>query len=198
MTSLWPWLAIAAAGALHGLNPLSGWMWALGRGSRSRVLARPRWTLALIALGHAAAMAVTAAAVVFGLAMDRSMLLMLVGVLLCLIVIAHVACHVSGRSHASSGHAGLALWTFMMSTLHGAGLMLVPALMPLCAGNGPSREAGLQDSLGLALAAMVVHTAAMLTVTAVMAAGLHRGLTAAKHLWPYLTARLRARRFHAR
>jgi len=23
--SLWPWLAIAAAGALHGLNPLTGW-----------------------------------------------------------------------------------------------------------------------------------------------------------------------------
>ncbi|MDR2332495.1 MAG: hypothetical protein LBE61_03315 [Burkholderiaceae bacterium] len=198
MTSLWSWFAIAAAGALHGLNPLSGWMWAAGWGSRSRVLARPRWTLALIALGHAAAMSVTAAAVVFGLSMDRSMLLMLVGGLLCLIVIAHVACHVSGWNHAPLGHAELALWTFMMSTLHGAGLMLVPALMPLCAGNGSSREAGLQESLGLALAAMAVHTAAMLAVTAVMAASLHRGLAAGKHLWPYLRARLRARRSPAR
>ena len=26
--SLWPWLALAAAGALHGLNPLTGWAFA--------------------------------------------------------------------------------------------------------------------------------------------------------------------------
>ena len=35
------------------------------------------------------------------------------------------------------GHAGLALWSFMMATAHGAGLMLVPALVPLCMGERP-------------------------------------------------------------
>ena len=25
MDSLWPWLAVAGAGALHGLNPCTGW-----------------------------------------------------------------------------------------------------------------------------------------------------------------------------
>ena len=28
MASLWPWLAVAGVGALHGLNPASGWIWA--------------------------------------------------------------------------------------------------------------------------------------------------------------------------
>ena len=32
----------------------------------------------------------------------------------------------------AAGHAGIALWSFLMATAHGAGLMLVPALVPLC------------------------------------------------------------------
>jgi hypothetical protein len=28
MANLWPWLAIAGLGALHGLSPATGWMFA--------------------------------------------------------------------------------------------------------------------------------------------------------------------------
>jgi hypothetical protein len=63
---------------------------------------------------------------------------------------------------APVGHAGLALWSFMMSTAHGAGLMLVPALIPLCIGNAPAREITASGSLMLALAAIGVHIGAML------------------------------------
>ena len=73
-----------------------------------------------------------------------------------------------------TGFAGLTLWSFLMATGHGAGLMLVPALMPLHmththaqAGHGhPGVGAG---SLWVAMAAVGVHTLAMLLVTGVIA-----------------------------
>jgi hypothetical protein len=54
MASLWPWLAVAAAGALHGLNPATGWMWAACWGLRSGDLGQ-----ALRALVHSARVAPT-------------------------------------------------------------------------------------------------------------------------------------------
>jgi hypothetical protein len=36
------------------------------------------------------------------------------------------------RVGMQTGLAGLALWSFLMANAHGAGLMLIPVLMPLC------------------------------------------------------------------
>jgi hypothetical protein len=67
----------------------------------------------------------------------------------------------------------------MVSTAHGAGLMLVPALVPLCMGDAPAaRQPSVSGSLLLALAAVGVHTAAMLAVTGLVAAGVCRGVEA--------------------
>ena len=55
-----------------------------------------------------------------------------------------------------------------MSSAHGAGLMLVPVLLPLCLASSPSGQLTASGSLPVALAALAVHTAAMLaTITAV-------------------------------
>jgi hypothetical protein len=85
-------------------------------------------------------------------------------------------------ARAPAGHAGLALWSFMMSTAHGAGLMLVPALIPLCMGDASAREISASGSLALALAAVGAHTAAMLAVTGVIATGVCRGFDAGGRL----------------
>jgi hypothetical protein len=69
-----------------------------------------------------------------------------------------------------------------MSSAHGAGLMLVPVLMPLCTGNVATREITASGSLMLALAAVGVHTAAMLAVTGVIAIGVCRGFDAGASL----------------
>ena len=63
-----------------------------------------------------------------------------------------------------------------MATAHGAGLMLVPALVPLCLADNPAREITASGSLLLALAAVGVHTAAMLVTTGVIATGVCRGV----------------------
>lgn len=157
MASLWPWLALAGLGALHGLNPATGWMFAAASGLRWRDRRRTLRALAPIAIGHAASVALVAGAIALGLAMDRDLMLALAGVLLA----ALLRCH--------RRRAGLALWSFIMSTLHGAGLMLVPALVPLCLADTPARDIGASGSLMLALAAVGVHMAAMLAVTAAVA-----------------------------
>jgi hypothetical protein len=67
-----------------------------------------------------------------------------------------------------TGLAGLALWSFLMSSAHGAGLMLIPVLLPLCLSGSPSGQLTASGSLPVALAVLGVHTAAMLaTITAV-------------------------------
>jgi hypothetical protein len=175
MSSLWPWLAVAGAGALHGLNPTTGWMFAAARGVQSHDRAQALRALVPIAAGHAASVALVAAAVTLGLSMDRVVLQALAGVPLVAVAVYHVADRRAGRTRMPAGHAGLALWSFMMSTAHGAGLMLVPALIPLCIGDAPAREITASGSVVLALAAVGVHTAAMLAVTGVIASGVCRG-----------------------
>ena len=64
--------------------------------------------------------------------------------------------------------------------------MLVPALIPLCAADAPVSASG---SLALALAAVGVHTAAMLAVTGAIAAGTCRGFEAGTRLLRALLAR---------
>ena len=174
MASLWPWLVVAGVGALHGLNPATGWMFAAAWAC-ARAIGRRRWrALMPIAVGHATSMALVAAAVALGVSMDREVLQALAAALLVVVAMIHLSGHTPKRTRAPAGHAGLAIWSFMMSTAHGAGLMLVPALIPLCMGDTAAREITASGSLTLALAAVAVHTAAMLAVTGVIATGVCR------------------------
>jgi hypothetical protein len=177
MPDLWPWLAVAGVGALHGLNPASGWVWAAAWGVRSSDRIQALWALAPIAVGHIVSVALVAGAVVLGLGMNRTWLQILAGGLFAVAVIAHLSGRLPKVVRAPAGHAGLALWSFMMSTAHGAGLMLVPALVPLCAGDRSALGMAGSGPLALALAAVGLHTAAMLAVTGFIATGVCRGLS---------------------
>ena len=91
MASLWPWLVVAGVGALHGLNPATGWMWAAAWGVRSRDRAQALRALVPIAIGHAASVALVAGAVAFGLSMDRVVLQILAGVLVVVFAVLLIA-----------------------------------------------------------------------------------------------------------
>lgn len=159
MDGLWPWLAVAGAGALHGLNPCSGWALAAACGWHDRRQALR--ALLPLALGHAASVGAVAMAVSLGLAMDALPMLAGAGV-------AGLALLLWRRRHRQ---AGIALWSFIATTLQGSGLMLVPALIPLCLSASPAREITATGSLTLALAAVALHMAVMLAVTGVLASG---------------------------
>lgn len=172
MADISPWLVLAGLGAFHGINPAMGWLFAVAlgfnRGSRRVV-----WlSLIPIAVGHAISIALVLAAVVaFGLVLDSRLLNRAAGILL----LAWAAWYaLYGHRHRvrvgmQTGMGGLALWSFMMATAHGAGLMLVPVFIPLCLSASPVQQLTAEDALAISLAAVTVHTGAMLAVTAAMA-----------------------------
>lgn len=167
------WVVLAGLGAFHGLNPAMGWLFAVAlamhRNSR-RVL----WlSLIPIALGHAASVAVVVFAVVtIGMVVDQRLLEILAGALLLAWALYHASYGHRRRVRVGmqTGLAGLGLWSFLMTTSHGAGLMLVPVIMPLCLAATPARELTAEGSLPLALAAVGVHAAAMIGLTGAIAA----------------------------
>jgi len=168
---LWPWLALVGLGVFHGINPAMGWLFAvaLGLHRRSRRIVLLSWVP--IALGHAAAVALVLVAVLaLGLVVDSATLsrgaaAMLLGWALWHAVRGH---RQRLRIGMQAGLAGLAFWSFLMSSAHGAGLMLIPVLLPLCLSGSPSGQLTASGSLPVALAALGVHTAAMLaTMTTV-------------------------------
>jgi hypothetical protein len=177
MQALWPWLAVVGMGAWHGLNPATGWALAAALGLRHPGAVRR--ALVPIAIGHVLSIAMVAGAVAAaGLVVDPAWPLGLAAVAL----VGWAALHlVRGVRHRpppglEAGLAGLTLWSFLMATAHGAGLMLVPALVPICLSGGPAGALTASGSLGLALAAIALHTAAMLAVTGLVAAGAARGI----------------------
>jgi hypothetical protein len=156
---LWPWATLAAIGAFHGLNPAMGWLFAvalgLHRGSRRALFL----SLGPIALGHALAAALAVAAVLsIGASLDEAVLRRLMGIVL-----------VAWAIGMQTGLSGLALWSFLMAGAHGAGLMLVPVMLPLCAPGAPGATAIPGDVVVPALTGLGVHTLAMLAVIASVA-----------------------------
>jgi hypothetical protein len=164
----WRWLAIAGLGAFHGVNPAMGWLFAvalgLHRGSRSAVLL----AIPPMALGHALSIAIVAGAVlVMGFGGHATLVRSVCGAGLILWAIYHTR---YGHRHRvrigmTTGFAGLVLWSFLMATAHGAGLMLIPALMPLCG----SMAQPLSGSLYISIAAVGLHTLSMLLISGVIA-----------------------------
>lgn len=171
MAGLWPWLALAGLGAFHGLNPAMGWLFAVALGQHRQSRRVVLLSLLPIAAGHAIAVAVVVAAVVgLGLVIDQRTIRLVAGGFLIAWAIYHA---LYGHRHRvrvgmRTGLAGLALWSFLMATAHGAGLMVVPVLIPLLAA-APARELAASSSLSVSLAAVGVHTLAMLAVTGAIA-----------------------------
>jgi hypothetical protein len=172
MSELSPWLLLIALGAFHGLNPAMGWLFAVALGlyrkSRKVVLV----SLIPIALGHAAAIAVVVYAVVgLGMAIDASTFRIVSGVLLIAWGVYHL---VYGHRHRlriglSTGLLGLFAWSFVMATAHGAGMMLIPVLMPLEQAGEHAHHLPATRSLGIATLAVLVHSLAMLATTGIVA-----------------------------
>lgn len=185
LSALWPWLTLAALGAFHGLNPAMGWLFAVALGLQERRLRAVTAALGPIALGHTLAIAIAAIAVgVLGLVIPQRLLLALGGSALLsfaaykvLTRFRHprwVGMRVSPRE--------LVLWSFLMASAHGAGLMLVPVLVALRgegmasvladAGHGGHMGHAMPaagNALGPAVAAVGLHAAAMLAVAGLIA-----------------------------
>lgn len=175
MTGSWPWLAVALLGAYHGIDPSMGWLFAVGLGLQERRRAKVLAALPPIALGHLTSVGLTvmviAGAMASGVLILRPLgaaALIAFGLFRLWRPQAHprwVAMRVSALD--------LMVWSFLMGSAHGAGLMLFPILMDMPVGatpmpamhhHAPAVFAHGHPGAMQAVAIVLVHTAAMLLV----------------------------------
>ena len=188
MSDAGPWLALAGLGAFHGINPAMGWLFAVALGLHRRSQKAVIAALPPIALGHALSIAIVAgAAVALGEIFQGRWIYRACGLALIGWAIWH---QLYGHRHRvrigmTTGFAGLALWSFLMATAHGAGLMILPVILPLCLGASPLRDIEASGSAAVTLAAVGVHTVAMLAVMGLIAVAVYRwvGLAILRTAW---------------
>lgn len=173
---VWPWATLAALGAFHGVNPAMGWLFAVALGLQQRSRAAVVRSLVPIAIGHAASIAlVVAAFVALSAWFDGRWLRIAAAALLLGMAAYRFMRRHTGRAGMRVGFRDLVMWSFLMATGHGAGLMLLPVLMPSTAGTAHSHHmdhgvaAGVGDSLPIAITAVAVHTLATLAVAGAIA-----------------------------
>jgi hypothetical protein len=186
------WLAVVASGAYHGLNPAMGWPLAvsaalMGRGRRDLVAA-----LGSLALGHFLAMA----AILLPFAMLSALLAWQRQIRLgaAAMVGSYGLFLLVRRRHARFvtriPPSQLGLWSFAVAIAHGAGLMLVPIYLGLCAVRPPERmhmaaAALVRGDLGAAVAVSLVHTATVIAAAGLMAYAVYAwlGLRVLRRIW---------------
>lgn len=191
MTSIWPWLALAGLGAFHGLNPAMGWLFAVALGLQRQSRAAVLWSMLPIAAGHALSVALVVVAVgVLRAFVDFKMLQ--VGAAITLIAFGLFRLFARHRARVGMQVSGgdLALWSFLMATAHGAGLMLLPVLLGMPIGDHHEHAhmlavAQIGQSAATGFAAIAVHTAAMLVVAGTVAVAVYEwaGLAFLRRGW---------------
>ncbi|CAA9336964.1 MAG: Arginine/ornithine antiporter ArcD [uncultured Frankineae bacterium] len=179
------WLAVVLLGAFHGLNPGMGWLFAVSFGLQERDRGALLRALPPIALGHELAVAPVAVAVaVFSSAVTRAVV---VGVLAVGLTGFGLYLLLRTRHFTWVGMRlsrwELAWWSFLMSTVTGAGLMLTPVLVS--APSSDTLEQALAGPVEQALAAALVHGLAMLVTSAVVAVVVYEvvGLRVLRSAW---------------
>jgi hypothetical protein len=193
-----PWLTVALLGAFHGLNPAMGWLFAVGRGLHTGERRAVFEALPPIALGHfLSILGVALLAVTAGFLLDVRIVKWVSAGLLLAFGILLLARKIRHRWFGMQvGFGGLTGWSFLMASAHGAGLMVVPALLSLptvalvCDLGSPkvavaSVGAAAGSAFGQGLAAVAVHTASLLAVAAVIAVLVYDrfGLKLLKKAW---------------
>jgi hypothetical protein len=179
VTDAWPWLALAGLGIYHGLNPAMGWLFAVALGLQERRLSAVLQALVPIAVGHELAIAVAVALVgAAELVVARELLRATGAVTLVGFGIFKL---LRPRSHPKwvgmrVSRRDLVLWSFLMSSAHGAGLMLFPFLLGLpvpAEAADPAGHALPADLVGASVvtgvAAVVLHSLSMLAAMAAIA-----------------------------
>jgi hypothetical protein len=188
---LWPWVTLLFLGGLHGINPGMGWLFAVAlglQGGEGRAVWR---ALPPLALGHAFAIGTVAAlALLVGVVVPPAALKWAVAVLL----LSMGGYRLLRARHPryggmKVGARDLTVWSFLMASAHGAGLMVLPVLLGMAsAGNDAAMRmpamgaggatvhgahgallAGVSAGQAMGLMATAVHTAGYLLVTALVA-----------------------------
>ena len=188
-TALWLMLLL---GAYHGINPGMGWLFAVALGMQEREGSAVARALVPIALGHALAIgSVVMVAAFLGTALPLLSIRYSVAALLVGLGIFSLVRHWHPRwVRMRVGFRDLTVWSFLMASAHGAGLMVLPVLLGSSTVEAQGHMAGHSHMSSAAnpLAGMLatgIHTVGYLAVTGLLAWAVYRklGLALLRKTW---------------
>ena len=174
------WGAVILSGIYHGVNPGMGWPLAVSAALFERKTKALAVALAWLAVGHFLAM--TAILLPFSLMTALVELERPIRIGAGLLVVALGVYLLINRRHprflARVRPSRLGLWSFLAAMAHGAGMMLVPIYLGLCAvGDTDAGHAAagrlMAANVGTAFAVAVAHTAAMTLAGGALAVGMY-------------------------
>jgi hypothetical protein len=188
------WLTVIALGLYHGLNPAMGWPLAVANGMTDRRASAVFATLLPLGGGHFMAIAVALAPFAWlGWYVEWNHAIRIgAGAAVLLFGVFKLLSRRHPRLLARIPPTRLAWWSFLMATAHGAGLMLAPFMLSLCAAPADGAVASFlaRANFGTALVVAVVHTLATLLAGVGMAWAVYRylGLRFMQRAWFNLDA----------
>jgi hypothetical protein len=178
-TTTGPWAAFFLLGAYHGINPGMGWLFSVALGMQEKT-SRAVWrALGPITVGHALAIGVVVvlAGLVQAVLPLRSLKIG-VAVILFAFGLYRLLRHRHPRYGGMQvGFGDLTIWSFLMATAHGAGLMVLPVLFRISSGGIVGDSAASMHHVHVSafgsamtnLAAVMIHTLGYLIVTGFVA-----------------------------
>lgn len=184
--------ALFVLGAFHGVNPGMGWLFAVGRGLQERSRSLVLQSLPAIAAGHAASIGLVAILIALTQSVVATQAVAIVGGVL---LVGFGLYRLLSERHFRWVGMRLSLWqlaewSFLMSSVSGAGLMLLPILTSRghslhVAGHDHGLSAGAGSPVMTAFFVTAVHTLAMFLVAGTIAILVYEivGLAILRHAW---------------
>lgn len=170
-TAFVSWGTLVLLGAFHGVNPGMGWLFAVALGMQENRAAAVWRALLPLGLGHACAIGFAIlAGLLAGTVIPTNMLRWPIAGFLVLVGIRRLLRHRHprwGSMRISMG--GLTIWSFLVATAHGAGLMVLPVWLDMSAHSVHAGHMHATSDLASGLTATAVHGSSYLLVTSAIA-----------------------------
>ena len=185
------WIGYISLGVFHGINPGMGWLFAVALGMQEKRRSAVIGALFPMALGHAISIGVVVLVIVFA---QQQISEHVLGIA-CAVVLFGFGLYKLFRARHPKwvgmrvNFKDLTIWSFLMASAHGAGLMLAPLLLRMPAtghaGHSPHASATMTESATMLLSAVGVHTLSFFVVTGVVAVVVYEvvGLALLRKAW---------------
>ena len=160
------WQVLVLLGAFHGIDPAMGWLFAVALGMQEQRRQAVWRALLPLGLGHALAIALAIIfATTLGIALPRNVLRWAVAVVLIALGVRFLFRHPHPRWAAMRvSMADLTFWSFLVGTVHGAGLMVLPVFLGMTKHDSIHVHSAGNDTR-IAFLATIVHAVSYLIVT---------------------------------
>ena len=189
-------MAVFGLGMFHGINPAMGWLFAVALGLQDQKRAAVLRALPPMVVGHALSIGIVIAAVLVARVSlpPRTLKIVAAAILFAFGLYRLLRSRHPNWVGMRVGFGDLTLWSFVMASAHGAGLMLVPFFLQSQApGEAHHHEAHQMHAWAFAnfsapsllIAAVVVHTLGYLLTATLMAIVIYEklGIAILRRAW---------------